>query len=154
MISIRKANAADAATIYTLRNRAILDNCADLYSPQQLTLWTEGELSQSFVDDIANNFYVSEINGQVIGSGKITLSTTMIDAIFVDPDYFGRGAAKLMMSFLEDIAIQHNLNCLTLDSTLNAAPFYQSCGFVGEDVSDYQSPRGVSLSCIRMHKIL
>ncbi|MGA2069083.1 MAG: hypothetical protein ABSG86_29280, partial [Thermoguttaceae bacterium] len=37
---------------------------------------------------------------------------------------------------------------------LNAAEFYRSCGFVGEAIGLYQSPRGITLDCIPMTKVL
>jgi hypothetical protein len=57
-----------------------------------------------------------------------------------------------MVSFLEDMARAAGLSKLTLDSTLNAADFYRRCGFAGDVVEKYQSPRGITLDCIRMTK--
>ena len=39
-----------------------------------------------------------------------------------------------------------------LHATLNAAPFYRTCGFVGETVCVYTSPRGIRLDCVPMRK--
>ncbi|ELV7510515.1 GNAT family N-acetyltransferase [Aeromonas veronii] len=109
MIAIRKASKSDAQCIYELRTRAILDKCAQNYSERQLSLWTQGGLSEGFVEDVVTNFYVSEVNGRVIGSGKINTQTGMIDTIFVDPDYFGLGAAKKMLAHLEALAQENGL---------------------------------------------
>ncbi|WP_159737623.1 GNAT family N-acetyltransferase [Vibrio atypicus] len=154
MITIRKANAADVQPIYDLRKRAILNQCADHYQPEQLALWTQGGISDKLLQDIVATFYVSELNDQVIGCGKLNTESGMVDAIFVDPPYFGLGAAKLMLSFLEEMANEHKLEKMVLESTLNAAPFYRSFGFQGEEHSTYHSPRGVSLDCIWMEKQL
>lgn len=154
MIVIRKAVKPDAQAIYELRNRAILEKCSGSYNPEQLTLWTQGGISENFIQDIVDTFYVSEIDGKVIGSGKLNTETGMIDAIFVDPDFFGKGAAKLMLSFLENLGLESGLALLKLESTMNAAPFYRSCGFIGDVVSTYHSPRGLSLDCIPMEKSL
>lgn len=154
MIKIRKADKKDIKTIHTLRSRSILDQCSPHYSNKQLALWTYGGISDSFIIDVLENFYVSELNKSVIGCGKITLHTGMIDAIFVDPIYFGLGAAKKMILFLEDIAKKNSLKKIKLESTLNAASFYRHCGYSGEKVSTYESPRGISLECIPMEKYL
>ena len=58
------------------------------------------------------------------------------------------------MAYIESLAIQHGLRKLTLDSTLNAAAFYRSCGFVGDSIGVYNSPRGIALDCIPMEKEL
>ncbi|NOH33470.1 GNAT family N-acetyltransferase [Vibrio chagasii] len=154
MINIRKAARSDAKDIFDIRSRAILDQCPAYYSEEQLSLWTQGEMSETFIADVEATFYVSEVDDRVIGSGKINTQTGMVDAIFVDPGFFGKGAAKMMLRFLEGVANQHNLPLMKLESTLNAAAFYRSCGFIGDELSTYHSPRGISLDCIPMEKRL
>ncbi|QIR06279.1 GNAT family N-acetyltransferase [Salinivibrio costicola] len=154
MITIRKANQNDAQAIFDLRNRAILTKCSAHYTEEQLSLWTQGNVSERFITDVVDTFYVSEIDGQVIGSGKLNTQTGLVDAIFVEPDYSGRGAAKKMLQFLEQLAREQGLLLLTLESTLNAAPFYRACGFVGDEVSTYHSPKGIRLDCVPMEKPL
>ncbi|MGI2109282.1 GNAT family N-acetyltransferase [Shewanella frigidimarina] len=106
------------------------------------------------INDITANFYVSIFKGRVIGCGKVNLKTGMIDAIFVVPDHSSQGVAKSMLVFLEELALCNDLKLLQLESTLNAARFYRACGFVGDEVSTYHSPRGISLDCIPMQKKL
>ena len=151
---IRKAQAADVPLCYDIRNRAIKTHCTDFYTPEQLALWTQGGISEALIKDIVATFYVIALNGKVIGSGKLTFETGMVDAIFVDPDAFGQGAATLMLSYLEALAIEKGLSVLRLESTLNAAPFYRLRGFVGEEVSTYHTLRGICLDCIPMEKLL
>mgnify|MGYP003625797245 FL=1 len=119
-----------------------------------MALWTQGGISAALINDITANFYVSVFKNRVIGCGKVNLETGMIDAIFVDPDHSGQGAAKSMLVFLEELALDNDLKLLQLESTLNAASFYRACGFVGDEVSTYHSPRGISLDCIPMRKLL
>ncbi|MEZ8656715.1 GNAT family N-acetyltransferase [Vibrio splendidus] len=154
MINIRKAARSDAKDIFDIRSRAILDQCPAYYSEEQLSLWTQGEMSETFIADVEATFYVSEVDDRVIGSGKINTQTGMVDAIFVDPGFFGKGAAKMMLQFLEGLANQYNLPLMKLESTLNAAAFYRSCGFIGDELSTYHSPRGISLDCVPMEKRL
>jgi N-acetylglutamate synthase-like GNAT family acetyltransferase len=154
MFTIRKATGFDAKAIFDLRSRAILQKCAGYYSEEQLVLWTQGEVSAAFAQDVAENFYVSELNAQVIGSGKINLTTGMLDAIFVDPSQMGQGAAKNMLEYLQALGLEQGLSALKLESTLNAAPFYRRCGFMGDEQATYLSPRGMRLACIPMEKPL
>jgi hypothetical protein len=65
-----------------------------------------------------------------------------------------KGTGKGIMGFLENLALSHGLKMLTLDSTLNAAPFYRACGFEGSEVGLYRTSSGLSLECIPMVKIL
>ncbi len=154
MMKIRKALESDVQSIYSMRNRAIIEKCTGFYSSAQLALWTRGDISAALINDIVANFFVSVFKNRVIGCGKVNLETGMIDAIFVDPDHSGQGAAKSMLVFLEELALDNDLKLLQLESTLNAASFYRACGFVGDEVSTYHSPRGISLDCIPMRKLL
>jgi GNAT superfamily N-acetyltransferase len=153
-IVIRKATLNDAATAWDLRNTAILHHCPGFYSPDLLSSWTDGELTPQFAQAVADDFYVATIAEEVVGTGTICLTTGQIDAIFVRPDRMGHGVGKSIMAFLEEIAHGAELKKLKLNSTLNAAPFYRRCGFVGDAIGIYHSPRGFSLECVPMTKSL
>ncbi|MBL4867707.1 MAG: GNAT family N-acetyltransferase [Pseudomonadales bacterium] len=154
MISIRKAERFDAEQIFEIRSRAIFEKCSRHYSPDVLDVWAGGSLSNEFIDLVETGFFVAIKNNNVIASGMIDMESGAIDGIFVDPEFMGCGAAKLMMKHLESIAVTTGINQLKLDSTLNAVEFYRSCGFEGDRVSTYRSPRGIELECVPMVKIL
>lgn len=154
MTDIRKALAADAAEVHALRKLAILSQCACAYDAELLRLWTDGELSERFSQAVQDSFYVITTSNRIITSGAIDLSNGQIDAIFVHPAHFRQGLGRRIMSFLEQRALDHGLKQLKLDATLNAAEFYRSCGFSGDTVSIYHSPRGIELACVPMLKVL
>lgn len=124
--------------------------------------WTDGEMPASFIDKLAKDGYVAEVNiylngkkyRQIIATGMIDLSNGFIDAIFVNPQHMGLGMGKEVLAYLERLAVEAGLSLLTLESTLNAAEFYRKCGFIGDEISVYQSPRGFNLDCIIMSKKL
>jgi hypothetical protein len=60
------------------------------------------------------------------------------------------GIGRQVLQDLEKLALQAVLTELSLD----AAPFYRACGFVGNSVAKYESPRGIDLDCIPMTKKL
>lgn len=57
MLTIRKAIKSDAEIIYDLRNRAIIEKCSAYYSKEQLSLWTQGGVSDEFVQDVFETFF-------------------------------------------------------------------------------------------------
>ena len=59
----------------------------------------------------------------------------------------GTGIGIKIMLFLEDIGHTGELKILTLEATLNAAPF---CGFVGNTAGVYKSRCDIELDCILM----
>lgn len=151
-LTIRKATADDAAEAWALRTVAIRHACRGLYADDLLELWTAGEITDDFVAFVVQQFYVATVNGAVVGTGFVDLDAGRVDAIFVRPEMMGQGIGRRIVAFCEERARRAGLAMLTLDATLNAAPFYRRCGFVGEKVGIYQSPRGISLDCIPMTK--
>ncbi len=151
---IRKACADDAAAAWDIRNAVILSQCKGHYPAKSLVIWTNGEINEGFVQYVVEQLYVATVSDAVVGTGMIDRDTGRVDAIFVRPDMMRQGIGKLMMSYLEEIGRAAGLTTLTLDSTLNAAEFYRNCGFGGDVMGKYQSPRGITLDCIPMTKIL
>ncbi|WP_144057428.1 GNAT family N-acetyltransferase [Novipirellula maiorica] len=149
---IRKAERRDAIPAWNIRNAAILAECTGHYSDEQLANWTGGEITEQFIDAVSQHWYVATANESVVGTGMLDCSTGQVDAIFTRPDRMGFGIGRAMLAHLERLAAESGLAQLTLDSTLNAAAFYRKCGFVGDQLSVYKSPRGISLACIVMSK--
>lgn len=151
---IRKARRDDAQAVWDLRNAAILAECGSHYSPAELEIWTAGEMTEDFAQAVDDYWYVATSDGRVVGTGTIALASGKVDAIFVQPDRMRTGIGRQMLRHLEKLALQAGLTELSLDATLNAAPFYRACGFVGDRVAKYESPRGIDLDCIPMTKKL
>lgn len=151
---IRKAGAEDAVAAWEIRNAAILNQCKTYYPAELLAIWTNGAIDEGFIQLVVEYLYVATVNDSVVGTGAIDCITGRVDAIFVRPEMMRHGIGKQMMSFLEDMGRAADLTELSLDSTLNAAEFYRSCGFVGEVIGMYHSPRGITLDCIPMTKVL
>jgi GNAT superfamily N-acetyltransferase len=154
LIKIRKARREDAQVAFDIRKNSILEKCTGSYSDEQLSIWTGGTASERFMGVVESHFYVATVDNTVAATGMVDTDTGMIDAIFVDPKHMGKGLAKLIIAHLEMLAKSAGLNALKLDSTLNAASFYRMHGFVGNEVSIYESPKGISLACVPMKKII
>ena len=141
-----------------IRNAAILAQCTGHYPEEQLAAWTAGEITDDVIESVAEHWYVAililDSHESVVGTGMLDYATGQVDTVFVRPDRMGRGVGSAILAHLESLAIESRLTLLTLNSTLNAAPFYRKCGFVGDQRSVYESPRGISLACIPMAKQL
>lgn len=149
---IRKATGADAPAAWLIRNASIWQQCSAHYPADLLELWTRGELTEAFITMVEDSFHVAIMDDQVVATGMIDLESGKLDAIFVHPDHMGTGLGKQMLLYLENLAIEAGLAEMHLESTLNATGFYRGCGFTGEGISSYQSPRGISLDCVLMKK--
>ncbi|MCZ8498800.1 hypothetical protein O9929_15250 [Vibrio lentus] len=51
-----------------------------------------------------------QVDGRVIGSGKINIETIMVDAIFVDPDFAGKRRSEAVFRFAGRI-LRFNTTC-------------------------------------------
>ena len=109
-------------------------------------------MTEQFVEFVALQCFVATVDGVVAGTGFIDLGDGRLDAVFVRPDMRGKGIGKRIVAFCEDVGRSAGLTQLKLDSTLNAAPFYRRCGFIGDVIGVYRSPRGILLECIPMTK--
>lgn len=155
-MQIRKATCSDAQAVFDLRNAAIWRSCKGFYPDELLMKWTDGsQPSAGFTEFVSQLMYVAEASDSVIGCGGINLENGQIDAIFISPAHINRGIGRKIMHFLEELAIANGIQGpLYLEATLNAAPFYRKLGFVGEKLSQFHSPRGFSMDCIKMEKPL
>jgi GNAT superfamily N-acetyltransferase len=154
MPEIRKAIYADAGTAWEIRAGAVMTQCHEFYPRNKLEAWVAGEPSTAWMRMVEERLYVAEEAGRVIATGMIDSVSGKVDAIFVAPDYMGKGVGRAMMDFLERMAREHGLRQMHLEATLNAAPFYRRHGFTGEEISLYRSPRGLEMECIRMVRTL
>lgn len=154
VLNIEKARRRHARAALAIRNAAILKQCVNHYSSDALEGWTGGKLTDAFMDVVEKHYYVAIDDRQVVGTAMINIQAGKIDGIFVHPDHMRKGIGKKLIQFLEGIALSHGLKALDLQSTLNAVPFYHSCGFEGEAVATYTTSRGITLECIPMKKVI
>jgi GNAT superfamily N-acetyltransferase len=157
-IIIRNARREECTTVWNIRKLAILAQCLNDYPAERISRWTSGNPPDNFADIVEKDFFVAEVAGEldsnIAGVGKIDLESGKIDAIFVHPGKMRSGIGAGMIRHLEQLAIDHGLTQLSLEATLNAVPFYRSCGFEVLQRAQYHSPMGFSLDCMLMTKQL
>jgi GNAT superfamily N-acetyltransferase len=154
VIIIRKAKASDVPAIWSIRRAAIYKGCAGFYPDETLRIWTAGSPTEQFVRRIERNCHVATASEHIVGFGILDPDSGLVEAMFVDPVHMGEGVGKKILSYLEDLARDSGLNQLHLQASLNAVPFYRTCGFNGEKHSIYRSLSGATLDCIEMQKSL
>lgn len=154
MITIRKARREDASQIWAIRSAAIEDQCHGHYSAETLQKWIGDRMPESFPDNVERIYYTALEDSEIIGAGAIDLDSGRIDAMCVNPGHIGHGVGKRLIQHLEMLAREASIKKLHLDASLNAVAFYRSCGFAGQVVSQYRSPRGFSMDCVPMEKTL
>lgn len=100
------------------------------------------------VNDIESNpVYVMEIHHNMVGFFNFELSTEKLDALFIDPDFIGKGIGKLLWKNLLNIAKDLDMKQFTLDSDPNAEGFYLKMGAkkIGSIPSSFFTDRSLPL---------
>ena len=153
-MKIRHALRCDAQAAFDIRHQAIRRQCNAVYSAAQITDWTDVPLTDKYRTWVENDYHVAIIDGVPVATGLINFQTGELEALFVLPAFMGQGVGKKMLVYLEELAREAGLTEVRLEATLNAEGFYQRCGFTGSAQAVYESPSGLKLACVPMHKQL
>jgi len=154
MLTFRPARKENAQACWDIRVDAIRDGCSTVYTSEQIRIWTSDSPTPAYAAMVERHYQLAIIEQQIVGTGMIDLQSGKLDAIFIRPEFMGLGVGRQMLAHLEQLAREQHLSQVSLESTLNAAPFYRHCGYVGNHIATYESPLGVSLECVPMSKSL
>lgn len=154
MLVIRPATRADAQRTLDIRRAAIHAQCIGAYSAQDMHTWTQAVVTPPYAELVQQHFYLARWHGEDVATIMLGPQAGELGALFVAPQAMGQGIGRRLVEYLEGLARSAGWTHLTLDTTLNAAPFYRRCGFIGEAESVYESPSGISLRCVPMRKAL
>ncbi|MBN8740967.1 MAG: hypothetical protein BGP24_20600 [Lysobacterales bacterium 69-70] len=155
MITIRPAKPDEISALHSLRNRSAAVGCAACYSAADLDAWLSGPLPAGFARLIeAGTVFVAEADGRLLGYGALDLPARLVEAIFVDPAAFGRGAGRALLQAVETRAVEEGLDELSVSSSLNAEAFYAAAGYVALEREQHPLSGGGSLTAVRMRKRL
>lgn len=155
MLIQRRAHIADIPTLWDLRTHAIRVSCASHYAQDIIDTWCAATPPDKMAALLAaGGGLVMEEAGQALGFAILNLETGELDAAFVDPAQQGRGIARRLLAALDAMAIERGLQRLFLSASLNAAPFYESAGYVEVRREIYPHRSGIQLESVYMEKTL
>lgn len=72
---------------------------------------------------------VAESDGRIVGVGGVHLDEARLLGVFVHPDRGGEGIGRALLGDVESRAREAGLDAVTVFGALNAAGFYEACGF-------------------------
>lgn len=144
-LTIRYGKIAEGATLVELQRRASLqwesDRAALLAHPEVIQL-PASQLEEQRVR-------VAEIAGRLAGFSVVIPTTAIcweLDGLFVEPELWGRGVGRALMTDAVQLARDQNVRVIEVTANVNAKSFYKKLGFIRS--GDIQTSFGPA---IRMH---
>ena len=126
-VEIRRATAGDVEAVYEIVLRALRETNARDYPATVID-----RLVLTLPEGVASKLeewhaYVAVVDGRIVGTGSLNGKT--VRAVFVHPDYQGRGIGAKLMDTVENAANVRSVRTLSVQSSITAEPFYAKRGF-------------------------
>lgn len=154
MLIIRKADVGDCDVIMKVHTSSVRAISPDFYTAEEIESWAAPKQRQDYEQAmLSKEFFVAE-DETVVGFGVLEPGTGLVEAVYVSPDASGRGIGLQILVKLEERARTLGLASLTLNSSLNAAGFYERAGYVPKDKAKYRLQTGIEIDCVPMVKSL
>ncbi len=103
-----------------------------------------------------NPVFVMESDNKIIAFYSLTINEMKLDALFIDPDYIGKGLGRMIWDHLLNKAKELGISEFTLDSEPNAEGFYLKMGAknIGSTPSTVFPDRHLPLMKVDVLKLL
>jgi putative acetyltransferase len=150
VIALRRATDADRAAIARLHEASIRAFGPRAYTAEEVDSWAAGVHPQNY--DLSQQVYVAVDDGEVIAFGQYADGEIL--AVYVDPAHVRRGAGRMLMAILEEVARADGATHLHLNAALNSAGFYAACGYATTKETTYATRGGLTIKCALMEKDL
>jgi putative acetyltransferase len=155
MFDIRRAVQADSPAIHDVHLSSIRGICAAVYTPEQVHDWTVNKKADGYVVAIGtHDFFVAEQHGRVVGFSEFAAPDREIRALYVHPDFVGKGVGHALLCRAEEAARSARIASVRLHSTVNAVSFYEAHGYGVERLDSQRLGTGTLLPCVLMQKSL
>ncbi len=139
-MNVRRAVPQDAESLASTARRAITITAAHAYDDAQVNQWSGHFTDTLLADSIATTtVFVVEDGRTMCGFANLLVAPggrAVLDHLYVDPDYVGRGLARLAVGAVETEATRRRVPRLWVDASLLAAPVLEHLGYVVEERYD------------------
>jgi len=126
--TIRAAGPRDGARLHELHTAAVRRICAPHYAPEIIDGWLSNRTPEGYLPEIDRGaIFVVEDERRIVGFGEA--APGVVIAVYVDPTAVRRGVGSAIMSHALGIARRGHDGPIRIESTLNAARFYERSGF-------------------------
>ncbi|MBD3677550.1 MAG: GNAT family N-acetyltransferase [Rhodobacteraceae bacterium] len=163
-LSLRTAHRGDAPEVDALLSRSYPTLLKPDYPPSAMVmavpLLARGDPSLA----ASGRYYVAEIGGVMVGAGGWSFGNPhggdMVEGLghvrhlVVDPGYIHQGIGRRLMDRILRKSRAEGITRLECTSTRTALAFFESAGFVAEEVTELELGAGIGLPAIKMTRDL
>jgi GNAT superfamily N-acetyltransferase len=149
LMIIERLQAHQADDVAILIKRNLLEVISQYYPPDYVAYLLDCFSSAQMLENAKNQdiFVVTE-QGKAIGTGSLAnfgteeLPSYYGTAIFVLPEYHGKGIGKQIMQKLESTAVEKGAKMITIRAAINARVFYEKLGYTYRNGVALQDEKG------------
>jgi GNAT superfamily N-acetyltransferase len=151
-VQVRLGNSTDLSRIQSLQEASIKILGAKVYAPQQISALVANQAqSRKLYDEI---IVLAEIENQLVGFGCLNQDCSIIQGLFVHPDWARQGIGSLLISRMEGMARECRVDELVVTASLTGVPFYESQGYRTLSKTGFWASQKVWIPCLQMAKPL
>ncbi len=125
---IRRFRVSDAFEVSSVIRRAVMERDNRNYTLEQLYSIANHYSSENMCSKLDKKFVLVCIDkGKIVGTA--TLRGDEVMAVFIEPNYQGRGMGIKLMELLESESVKGGLSRVWLVAVLSAVSFYEKLGY-------------------------
>lgn len=150
-MKVRKAEDQDAERIAELISETVKEVNATDYADEEIAVWSDTDVEKLKDAPEEKRPLVAVKDGRIVGFGE--LEEDEITGLYVDHRHQGEGIGARLLSRIEEIARENDIETIELKSTITAKQFYENHGYtvIGETVREMEDQE---LDCYKMEKAL
>lgn len=154
-VRVRPYRDEDAGRTLEIYERAVHLTAARDYSPEQLAAWAPLDRDTTARADWAKRRAAARtlvaVEGERIAGFSDLVGGTLVDMLFVDPTFGGRGVGSLLIETIVALAQDAQAPYLETHASLTAKPVFERHGFVAVS-QEAAVIRGVELTNFKMRR--
>jgi putative acetyltransferase len=157
-VTVRQLRSDEARAFLDIHTRSIRGLAARCYTPEVIDAWTVASTDENLQRLLENPDgeirLIAELDGEAVGLGALVVSKSELRACYVVPEAARKGVGTALVTEIERIAQEHGLQRLELLASVNAEPFYASCGYQSQARTEHVLRTGQPMAAVRMTKEL
>ncbi|HEV2293195.1 MAG TPA: GNAT family N-acetyltransferase [Tepidisphaeraceae bacterium] len=158
-VHLRAGTVADADDLVRVHFAAVHGTASTAYPSAVLHSWAVAPddarrraATRQAIERGDELFVVATLDGVVCGFGSIVPASGELRAVYVDPDFGGRGVGLALLRRLEEMASDHGMSELHMHASINAERFYVKHGYRVVRRGVHRLAGGIEMPCVTMSK--